>query len=110
MTSETVTDMSGKTLPSAFPTNRCPAKTNGKKVVAAATLVLWALLWFVYYQPWPLGRAGYSSAGSGDVCPQTPELVPDKNRELWEHIGAIFDTESFKGRAVDWLGGAVRVS
>lgn len=44
-----------------------------------------------------------------DVCPQTPELVPDKNYALWESLSNIYSTNSFKLKAVDWLSGAVRV-
>ncbi|KAG5645625.1 hypothetical protein DXG03_005616 [Asterophora parasitica] len=42
-------------------------------------------------------------------CAQSDVLIPEKNSALWESLGATFGTEEFKTRAIDWLGGAVRV-
>ncbi|EGN96601.1 hypothetical protein SERLA73DRAFT_184690 [Serpula lacrymans var. lacrymans S7.3] len=44
-----------------------------------------------------------------NVCSQAGELIPEKNEALWESLSKIYGTEDFKMRAVDWLGGAVRV-
>lgn len=46
---------------------------------------------------------------SAEQCPQATAVVPEKNGELWTSLGETFDTDAFKGRAVEWLGGAVRV-
>lgn len=46
---------------------------------------------------------------SAQQCPQSTAVVPEKNGELWESLGQAFDSDAFKGRAVEWLGGAVRV-
>ncbi|KAH7929100.1 carboxypeptidase S [Leucogyrophana mollusca] len=46
---------------------------------------------------------------STGVCPQVAELVPQKNGALWESLGSIYGTDKFKMRAVNWLGGAVRI-
>ncbi|KAI0741917.1 carboxypeptidase S [Daedaleopsis nitida] len=42
-------------------------------------------------------------------CPQVSTIVPEKNAELWNSLGDSFSTDAFKARAVEWLGGAVRV-
>ncbi|KAA1468874.1 carboxypeptidase S [Dentipellis sp. KUC8613] len=49
--------------------------------------------------------------GSGDeeLCPQVDALYPDNNGELWKSLGDALQTDEFRGRAVDWLGGAVRI-
>jgi len=47
--------------------------------------------------------------GDGDSCPQADVLVPQANSILWNSLGAIYASDNFKTRAVDWLGGAVRV-
>ena len=47
--------------------------------------------------------------GDGESCPQADVLVPQANGALWNSLGALYTSDDFKTRAVDWLGGAVRV-
>ena len=49
------------------------------------------------------------SYGSQAVCPQEEQLLPERNKELWESIGTQIETDDFKAKAVEWLGGAVKV-
>ncbi|KAI0792112.1 carboxypeptidase S [Abortiporus biennis] len=43
-------------------------------------------------------------------CPQPDTLVPSKNADLWnELVKGDYKTKVFLDRAVEWLGGAVRV-
>ncbi|KIK13508.1 hypothetical protein PISMIDRAFT_76090, partial [Pisolithus microcarpus 441] len=44
-----------------------------------------------------------------NVCPQVPELTPQRNLDIWESLGATYDTDTFKAKAVNWLLEAVRV-
>lgn len=44
-----------------------------------------------------------------ELCPQTKALVPSKHKELWEMVGASYDSPEFKDKAVEWLGGAVKI-
>ncbi|KLO11594.1 carboxypeptidase S [Schizopora paradoxa] len=44
-----------------------------------------------------------------ELCPQAKPVVPSKHKELWESIGASYDTSEFKDRAVEWLRDAVRI-
>lgn len=44
-----------------------------------------------------------------DLCPQADEIVPEKNGVIWESLQQAYSTEKFKARAIDWLGGAVRI-
>src|SRR5882757_10055106 len=46
---------------------------------------------------------------SNSLCPQAAELLPQKNRDIWLHQKDTFSTDVFKARAVEWLGGAVRI-
>lgn len=43
------------------------------------------------------------------VCPQTLELIPEKNYELWENLNSTYSTNSFKLKAVARLSGAVQI-
>ncbi|PIL24979.1 hypothetical protein GSI_12866 [Ganoderma sinense ZZ0214-1] len=44
-----------------------------------------------------------------EQCPQATAVVPTKNAELWNSLGDTYGTDAFRSRAVEWLGGAVRV-
>ena len=55
---------------------------------------------------------GYTAAPtelSPSSCLQVEPLVPTKNAALYEDAGKLISTEEFKQRAVEWLGGAVRI-
>lgn len=42
-------------------------------------------------------------------CPQPLPLEPTKNGELWRDVVDSYGSTEFLNRAVEWLGGAVRV-
>lgn len=44
-----------------------------------------------------------------DICPQVRQLIPHSNLDIWETLGATYDTDAFKAKAVSWLAGAVQV-
>ncbi|KAI0352310.1 carboxypeptidase S [Trametes cingulata] len=46
---------------------------------------------------------------SAAQCPQATAVVPEKNAGLWKDLGETIASDKFKARAVEWLGGAVRV-
>ncbi|KAL5513065.1 hypothetical protein ACEPAH_3463 [Sanghuangporus vaninii] len=48
-------------------------------------------------------------ASTSGVCPQADILFPVRNKAVWDTFGAQIDTNDFKSKAIDWLGGAVRV-
>ncbi|KAL5537035.1 hypothetical protein ACEPAF_858 [Sanghuangporus sanghuang] len=48
-------------------------------------------------------------ASTSEVCPQADILFPVRNKVVWDTFGAQLDTNDFKSKAIDWLGGAVRV-
>ncbi|KAI3616852.1 carboxypeptidase s [Moniliophthora roreri] len=63
-----------------------------------------AWFWFGYQK--------YSVIFTGEpeaFCPQVDALVPKQNLFFWVVLGDTLDTDAFKTRAVEWLGGAVRV-
>ena len=49
------------------------------------------------------------SHGGGRSCPQADALVPQASGALWNTLGAVYASDDFRTRAVDWLGGAVRI-
>ncbi|KAH8116277.1 hypothetical protein DFH11DRAFT_1199323 [Phellopilus nigrolimitatus] len=58
------------------------------------------------------GAAVFNHAGPSHteaLCPQVEQLLPERNKALWDAVGDQFGTDAFKEKAVDWLGGAVRV-
>ncbi|KII87435.1 hypothetical protein PLICRDRAFT_43075 [Plicaturopsis crispa FD-325 SS-3] len=53
--------------------------------------------------------ASHPNFDDGALCPQAAELAPVKNGDLWAKLGATYETKDFANKAVEWLGGAVRV-
>ncbi|KIO07677.1 hypothetical protein M404DRAFT_136116 [Pisolithus tinctorius Marx 270] len=54
----------------------------------------------------------FNHGGTGalaDICPQVRQLIPHSNLEIWVSLGATYDTDVFKAKAVSWLAGAVQV-
>ncbi|KAF9011800.1 hypothetical protein BDQ17DRAFT_1420214 [Cyathus striatus] len=45
----------------------------------------------------------------GDECPQAEVLIPQKNNEYWNAANSLISTNEFKQKAIDWLGGAIRI-
>jgi Gly-Xaa carboxypeptidase len=43
------------------------------------------------------------------LCPQSDALYPESHAQLWDSLGRVFDEDAFITRAVEWLGGAVRI-
>lgn len=43
------------------------------------------------------------------LCPQTKDLLPIENLDIWSEVGQTLKSPEFRQRAVDYLGGAVRV-
>ena len=50
-----------------------------------------------------------SSHGVAKLCPQSDTLYPESHAQLWDSLGRVFDEDAFITRAVEWLGGAVRI-
>ncbi|KAG6910025.1 hypothetical protein DXG01_013749 [Tephrocybe rancida] len=48
-------------------------------------------------------------SSTGPQCAQSSVLTPVKNGDLWDSLSSTFGTEAFKAKAVEWIGGAVRV-
>ncbi|KAI0793902.1 carboxypeptidase S [Fomes fomentarius] len=76
-------------------------------------LAAWAFLNAVGLTPIPGcihdALSGTSSDDAKDQCAQASPIVPEQNVELWNSLGETFGTDRFQARAVEWLGGAVRV-
>jgi Gly-Xaa carboxypeptidase len=58
--------------------------------------------------PFLQGR-GFRRPNDAKICPQADALYPDRHAQLWEILGNDFSQDAFTLRAVEWLGGAVRV-
>ncbi|KAI0038762.1 carboxypeptidase S [Auriscalpium vulgare] len=51
----------------------------------------------------------YTRSSGADLCPQVGPVYPTRSAELWKSLGKTYGSSEFLLRAVDWLGGAVRV-
>jgi len=49
-----------------------------------------------------------SSEDAAKLCPQTGPVRPTGHSELYSQVGSLLETEDYKLRAAEWLGGAVR--
>ncbi|KAG1751297.1 uncharacterized protein EDB91DRAFT_598921 [Suillus paluster] len=89
-----------------FTTKLCKAKVIAFKIA----LAVFAISASTYFVKRPFGDIPVSKLEDGsELCPQADALVPEKNGGVWESLGHTYSTEEFKARAVDWLGGAVRI-
>ncbi|KAH9066868.1 hypothetical protein EDB87DRAFT_466588 [Lactarius vividus] len=52
---------------------------------------------------------GFGRLNDANICPQVDALYPNRHSLLWERLGNDFSQDAFTLRAVEWLGGAVRV-
>lgn len=90
-------------------TKLCKAKAIASKIA----LVALAVSVSTYFVKRPFSSIPTSNlkedVTSADLCPQVDELVPEKNGAIWGNLQDTYSTEEFKARAVDWLGGAVRI-
>ncbi|KAI0295384.1 carboxypeptidase S [Multifurca ochricompacta] len=59
-----------------------------------------------FWQSLPVTQLRHNDA---KLCPQSDPLYPERHAELWKSLGWDFDQDAFTKRAVQWLGGAVRV-
>ncbi|KAH9167378.1 hypothetical protein EDB89DRAFT_2125443 [Lactarius sanguifluus] len=80
------------------------------KVLGLITLLVvpTALRCTTHLGPFLPGR-GFRHLNNANICPQADALYPDRHARLWESLGKEFDQDAFTLRAVEWLGGAVRV-
>jgi Gly-Xaa carboxypeptidase len=87
-------------------------KLSKVKAIAFKTILVTALAISAstYFVKRPLNGFSVGTLESGvDLCPQADELVPEKNGVIWESLQLTYGTEAFKAKAIDWLGGAVRI-
>ncbi|KAH9039306.1 hypothetical protein EDB85DRAFT_2182476 [Lactarius pseudohatsudake] len=80
------------------------------KVLGLITLLVvpTALRCTTHLGPFLPGR-GFRRLNNANICPQADALYPDRHARLWESLGKEFDQDAFTLRAVEWLGGSVRV-
>ncbi|KAG1881228.1 hypothetical protein F4604DRAFT_1678821 [Suillus subluteus] len=104
-----------KRRPTSFPgvnarsstTKLSKAKAIAFKITLVTALAISASTYFVKR---PSNGFPVGTLDDGvDLCPQADELVPEKNGVIWESLQLAYSTEEFKARAIDWLGGAVRI-
>ncbi|KAI5999721.1 hypothetical protein EDD15DRAFT_76890 [Pisolithus albus] len=100
-----------KLLPAPVSTqshNRCSAARAISLCAAAGALCL-----LVNWHDTPFNHLRKFHHGGtealANVCPQVPKLIPQKNLDIWESLGATYDTDAFKAKAVNWLSEAVQV-
>ncbi|KAG0709281.1 hypothetical protein DFH29DRAFT_1027230 [Suillus ampliporus] len=96
-------------LPGILPPRRT---SSGGRILALRTgLVVLAVFasTFLWRASYGIGPYHSHQQNNADICPQVSELIPESNGALWKTLGSTYETDAFKTRAVDWLGGAVRI-
>jgi Gly-Xaa carboxypeptidase len=74
----------------------------------ASLAALWGTF-HIYTGPFTGTLGGKGTHASDALCPQVDQLMPVKHADLYEQLGSLIGTESYKQRAIDWLAGAVRI-
>ena len=102
---------SGLSLPSQSPSahdiRSKSTASRAKTVICVALFILSQCLFWKHTEfDFPSFGAQQSSES---LCPQATELFPQKNGKIWQHLAETFSTNDFKRRAVNLLGGAVRI-
>ena len=97
-------------LPATLPVSERRSQTFKWRVLGLITLfaVPMVLRCATHVGPFLPGR-GFGRLDDAQICPQTDALYPDHHAPLWETLGREYSEDKFTLRAVEWLGGAVRV-
>ena len=97
-------------LPATVPVSERHPRTLKWRVLGLIALlaVPMALRCATHVGPFLPGR-GLGRLNASNVCPQADALYPDRHAPLWESLGKEFSQDAFTLRAVEWLGGAVRI-
>lgn len=106
-----VEEKAGERLPGIYDRTSTTKKLSKAKTIAfKIALVTLAIFASTYFVKRPFNAFPVGTLEDGvDLCPQVDELVPEKNGVIWESLQHTYGTEAFKARAIDWLGGAVRI-
>ena len=97
-------------LPATLPVSERRPQRSNWRVLGLITLlaVPIALRCATHFGPF-LSDRGFGRLNDAKICPQADALYPDRHTSLWESLGKDFSQDAFTLRAVEWLGGAVRV-
>src|SRR6266702_4149266 len=97
-------------LPATIPVPERRPQRSKWRVFGLITLlaVPVALRCATHVGPYLPGR-GFGRLNDAKTCPQADALYPDRHAPLWESLGKDLSQDAFTLRAVEWLGGAVRV-
>jgi hypothetical protein len=101
----------GELLPPAASVDAATPTPTKKKVVYRRWLkrVFWTYMavsfaWEVYSV-----KSFFNTFNDPPACPQASALAPQKNADLWDAVNRKIGSPAFKGNAVEWLSGAVKV-
>jgi len=97
-------------LPATLPVpERRPQRSKWRVFVLITLLAVPVALRCATHVGLYLPGRGFGHLNSAKICSQADVLYPDRHALLWESLGKDFDRDAFTLRAVEWLGGAVRV-
>lgn len=97
-------------LPATLPVSERRSQAFKWRVLGLITLLAipMALRCATHVGPFLPGR-GFGRLNDAKICPQADALYPDRHAPVWERLGKEYSQDEFTLRAVEWLGGAVRV-
>ena len=102
-------------LPSVIPYNASSHRGSLSSLrgialyIAIALACTCAALWTLDAPQFISDSSLGSITAAADLCPQSPAVSPVKHAELWQSLNKTYGEEPFMSRAIDWLGGAIRV-
>lgn len=100
----------GPLLPSSAPQLRPSIPSYPLRVLLSfCFLGFFGLHYYLFQLSWPWERQATAYDSKQADCDQADVLIPEKNGALWDSLTAVYGTDAFQSRAVDWLGGAVKV-
>ena len=92
-----------------------PIRRGGVRIYFSLTLLsaLGLSLFYLFARSPHFGSCGsgitLAHGSSDEVCPQTTAVAPEKHRALLDALEGQYQTEGFKVKAYESLGGAIRV-
>ena len=90
-------------------TPNVPSRVAKTSIFALAALAITFFARVTHKHLWHSISSTSLDPANGDLCHQAPALIPVKNNALWETLTAIYGTEAFQSKAVDWLSGAIQI-
>ncbi|KAI0251422.1 carboxypeptidase S [Lactifluus subvellereus] len=96
-------------LPAAVVVDSEESRPRRSQWKALGLIALLAVAMALRYTDWSSISARQLGRQDANLCPQSEVIYPNRHAQLWETLGNEYEQGAFTERAVEWLGGAVRI-